>query len=166
MATSSSIFYRIIRAGIGVSCLLRLTKVMFVSNISDTTLPPLPFLQPPKETQKSRHYTTLCDTILHDFVWKYATAHGRLIFLIKLVRIAGLSSLFLAQCFQHILPENAKNIAIAEKIEENPEILTNLMRKRSTRNSCHFGASYFGSALLWSSKMITHEVLLFARYLP
>ena len=30
------------------------------------TQPPLPFLQPLKKTQKSRHYTTLCDTILHD----------------------------------------------------------------------------------------------------
>ena len=27
-----------------------------------------PFLQPLKKTQKSGHYTTLCDTILHDFI--------------------------------------------------------------------------------------------------
>ena len=30
-----------------------------------------------------------------------------------------------SQHFQHILPESAKNTAIAEKIEENPQILTN-----------------------------------------
>ena len=36
------ICYHIVRAGIRVLCLLRLTKVMFVSNISDTTTPPLP----------------------------------------------------------------------------------------------------------------------------
>ena len=54
MATSSSIFYRIIRAGIGVFCLLGLIKVVFVSNISDTT--PLFSSKPLKKTQKSRHY--------------------------------------------------------------------------------------------------------------
>ena len=42
VATSSSIFYRIIRAGIGVLCPLGLTKVMSVSNFSDTTTPSLP----------------------------------------------------------------------------------------------------------------------------
>ena len=31
------------------------------------------------------------------------------------------------------VPESAKNTAIAEKREENPEILTKLMRKRLTR---------------------------------
>ena len=59
MATSSSIFYRIIRAGIGVFCLLGLTKVMFVSNISDTSTPSL---QPPKKRRNRdtiRHYVTL-----------------------------------------------------------------------------------------------------------
>ena len=47
------------------------------------------------------------------------------------MRISGFSSLFLAIAvfFQHILPESAKNTAIAEKREENPEILTNLMRR-------------------------------------
>ena len=64
---SSSIFYRIIRAGIGVFCLWGLTKVMFMSNISDTNTPSLP-PTPQGNTQKSRRYTTLCDTILHDFV--------------------------------------------------------------------------------------------------
>ena len=61
------------------------------------------------------------------------------LFLIKLVRISGSSSLLLAirsQYFQHILPESAKNTAIAlRKREENPEILTSLMRKRLTRMS-------------------------------
>ena len=42
VATSSRIFYRIIRAGIGVFRLLGLTKVMFVSNLSGTTIPSLP----------------------------------------------------------------------------------------------------------------------------
>ena len=39
---------------------------------------PFPSSNPLKKTQKSRHYTTLCGTILHDFVWKYATARGHL----------------------------------------------------------------------------------------
>ena len=56
------------------------------------------------------------------------------LFLIKLMRISGFSSLFSAiAVFSAHLPESAKNIAIAEKREENPEILTNLMRKRLTR---------------------------------
>ena len=41
MATSSSIFYRIIRAGIGVFSLFCLTKVMFVPKTSDTIDPSL-----------------------------------------------------------------------------------------------------------------------------
>ena len=51
-------------------------------------------------------------------------------FLTKFVRISGLSSLFLAiAVFSAHLPESAKNTAIAEKREENPEVLTNLMSK-------------------------------------
>ena len=38
-----------------------------------------------------------------------------------------------SQYFQHILPESVKNTTIAKKREENPEILTNLVRKRLTR---------------------------------
>ena len=57
------------------------------------------------------------------------------LFLIKLVRISGFSSLFLViTVFSAHLPESAENTAIAERREENPEILTNLMRKRLTRN--------------------------------
>ena len=56
------------------------------------------------------------------------------LFLLKLVRISGFSSLFLAiAVLSAHLPESAKNTAIPEKREENPEILTNLMRKRLTR---------------------------------
>ena len=39
---------------------------------------PFPSSNPQKKTQKSRYYTTLCDTILHDFVKKSATACGHL----------------------------------------------------------------------------------------
>ena len=39
---------------------------------------PFPSSNPQEKTLKSRHCTTLCDTILHDFVWKYATARGQL----------------------------------------------------------------------------------------
>ena len=38
-----------------------------------------------------------------------------------------------SQCFQHSLAKCAENTAIARKREENPEILTNLMRKRLAR---------------------------------
>ena len=37
---------------------------------------PFPSSNPQKTTQKSRHYTTLYDTMFHSFVWKYATARG------------------------------------------------------------------------------------------
>ena len=57
-ATSSSIFYRIIRAGIGVFCLLGLTRVMFVSNMSDTTTSSLP----PTPTENIE-FATLYDTM-------------------------------------------------------------------------------------------------------
>ena len=50
------------------------------------------------------------------------------------MRISGFSSLFSAiAVFSAHLPESAKNIAIAEKREENQEILTNLVMKRLTR---------------------------------
>ena len=57
------------------------------------------------------------------------------LFLTNLVRISGFSSSFPSDrsTFAHFLPENAKNTAIAEKREENPEILTKLVRKRLTR---------------------------------
>ena len=59
--SSSSRFHRRIRAGIGVFCLFGPTKVMFVSNISDTTTP-IPFFQPPKADTEiattKRHYVT------------------------------------------------------------------------------------------------------------
>ena len=57
------------------------------------------------------------------------------LFLIKLVRISGFACLFLAIAVlsAHFAPESAKNIAIAEKREENPEIVANLMRERLTR---------------------------------
>ena len=52
-------FYCIIRAGNGVFCLLGLTKVMFVSNISDATPPP-PLLQHPlKKTEIATLYGTM-----------------------------------------------------------------------------------------------------------
>ena len=70
-STSNSIFYRIIRAGIGVLCLLGLTSLR-VQNL-DTTTPSLPVLFVSNERQ---HLATLYDTILHYFVWKYATARG------------------------------------------------------------------------------------------
>ena len=57
------------------------------------------------------------------------------LFLIKLVRISGFSSLFSAIAV-FLAPsgkECAENTAIARKREEKPEILTNLMRKRLTR---------------------------------
>ena len=54
--------------------------------------------------------------------------------LIELVRISGFSFLFSGiAMFLHSLAKCAENTAIAEKREENPEILTNLMRKRLTR---------------------------------
>ena len=58
MTTSSSIFYRTIRAGIGVFCLLGLIKLMFVADISDTTtlsLPPTP--------KENTEIATLYDTM-------------------------------------------------------------------------------------------------------
>ena len=56
------------------------------------------------------------------------------LFLTKLVRISGFSSLFSAiAMFLYPLTNVLKNTAIAEKREENPEILTNLVRKRLTR---------------------------------
>ena len=61
VATSSSIFYRIIRAGIGVFSLFGLTKVMFVPKTSDTTAPslhPTPERKV-KKTKKLRHYFAL-----------------------------------------------------------------------------------------------------------
>ena len=61
--TSSSIFDRIIRAGIGVFWLWGLTKVMFVSNISDTTTPSLP----PTPLEENTEIATLYDTIWHYF---------------------------------------------------------------------------------------------------
>ena len=59
------------------------------------------------------------------------------LFLTKLVRISGgFSSLFLAiPVLSAHLPESAKNAAIAKKREENPEILTNLVRRRLTRSN-------------------------------
>ena len=59
VATSGSIFYRIICVGIGVFCLLGLTKVMFLSNISDTTTPSLP-----PTPQENTEIMTLYDIIL------------------------------------------------------------------------------------------------------
>ena len=61
MATSSSILYRRIRAGLGVVCLLGLTKVMFVSNISDTATPCLSPTPERKHRNRDtiRHYVTL-----------------------------------------------------------------------------------------------------------
>ena len=38
-----------------------------------------------------------------------------------------------SQCFEHSLAKCAESTAIGRKREENPEILTNLMRKRLTR---------------------------------
>ena len=48
VATSSSKFYRIIRAGIGVSSLVGLTKSCSCPRLR--TEPPVPFIQPPKQT--------------------------------------------------------------------------------------------------------------------
>ena len=58
MATSSSVFYRIIRAGIAVLCLLGLTSLR-VQNL-DTTTPSPPVLVVSNERQ---HFATLYDTI-------------------------------------------------------------------------------------------------------
>ena len=56
------------------------------------------------------------------------------LFLTKLVRISGFSSLLSAIAVFWYLPTSVlKNTAIADKREENPEILTNLVRKRLTR---------------------------------
>ena len=58
------------------------------------------------------------------------------LFLTKLVRISGFSSLFSAIAVFLYPPTNVlKDTAIAEKREENPEILTNLVRKRLTRKT-------------------------------
>ena len=66
VATSSSMFYRIIRAGIGVFCLFGSDeshgRVQYFGHNHPFPPPNL------KKTQKSRHYTTLCNTILPDFV--------------------------------------------------------------------------------------------------
>ena len=59
---TSSILYRIIRAGIGVFSLFGLTKVMFVPKTSDTTPPP-PCIQP----LKNKEIATLHDTVRHHF---------------------------------------------------------------------------------------------------
>ena len=53
------------------------------------TQPALPFIQPPKESKKLRHYTTLCNTILHDVVWKYAIARGHPTSVEPKVRLEG-----------------------------------------------------------------------------
>ena len=59
MATSNSIPYRLLRAGIGVFCLSGLTqshvRVQYFGHNH-----PFPSSNPPKET---RRYTTLCDTL-------------------------------------------------------------------------------------------------------
>ena len=56
--------FRIVRAGIGVFCLLGLTKVICSWPIFRTQ-PPLPVLQPPKENTE---IATLHDTMWHYFV--------------------------------------------------------------------------------------------------
>ena len=67
-------FYRIIRAGIGVFCLLGLRKLMFVSNVSETTTPSLPLTL--KKTQKSRHYVRLQKTVPGRVRTKFAQNGG------------------------------------------------------------------------------------------
>ena len=59
------IFYRRIRAGISVFRHLGLTRVTFVSRISDRTTP---FLPP--TSLKNTEIATLHDTILHYIVWE------------------------------------------------------------------------------------------------
>ena len=54
------------------------------------------------------------------------------LFFIKIVRISGFSSLFQRSQYFSTFCQSAKNSAIAEKREKNPEILTNLMRKMLT----------------------------------
>ena len=81
MATRSSIFYRIIRAGIGGFYLFGPTKSCCVKYFGCNH--PFPSSSPSKKTQELRHYTTLCDTILHDFFWKRATDRGHLTYGIK-----------------------------------------------------------------------------------
>ena len=58
------------------------------------------------------------------------------LFLLKLVRISGFSSLSQRS---HSLAECAENTAIAGKREENPETLTNLMRERSREGLARHG---------------------------
>ena len=59
--------------------------------------------------------------------------------LIKLVRISGFSSLFSAIAeFLSTFVGRYKSTAIAEEREENPEILTNLVRKGLTRKMGRF----------------------------
>ena len=56
------------------------------------------------------------------------------LFLMKLVRVSGFSSLFSAiTVFLALSGKCTESIAIARKREENPETLTNLIRQRSTR---------------------------------
>ena len=58
------------------------------------------------------------------------------LFLTTLVRISGFSALFSAiALFLSTVVGGYQNTPIAEKREENPEILTNLVRKRLTRSS-------------------------------
>ena len=62
VATSSSIFYRIIRAGIAVFCLLGLKAHVRVQDFGHNH--PIPFLQAPKE---NADIGTLYDTMWHYF---------------------------------------------------------------------------------------------------
>ena len=68
------------------------------------------------------------------------------LFLIKLVRISGFSSLFSAIAVLLALSGKMclKNTAIAEKRKENPESLTNLVRKRLTRKYPQYRWEFHG----------------------
>ena len=82
-----------------------------------------------KHPELSRHSTLCCEVGV-----LLALQNLVNLFLIKLVRIPGFSSLFSAiAVFLHSLARCAENTAIARKREENPEILTNLMRKGLTQ---------------------------------
>ena len=75
----------------------------------------------------SRYTVQLCEYLLDLFLTKFVRIAG-------FVRISGFSSLLSAiAVFLSTFVGGYKNTAIAEKREENPEILANLVRKRLRR---------------------------------
>ena len=86
------------------------------------------------------------------------------VFLIKLVRISGFSSLFFqrSQCFSTLHAKCAENAAIARKREANPEILTNLRggSRKMPLHFLHFNGFVCSSTLFSNTSALTSSLLL------